>query len=113
MVIARPQLNLGVRQHSGIYSMPTTFELNSRDDGAAMCLREDNRDYFVAELRGLNLNARARVGTYMSAGLADMFEEMATTRGDPHYSTVGRRGCVEPTCLDGLRSEAYFGAVDR
>jgi len=33
--------------------MPTTFELNSRDDGAAMCLREDNRDYFVAELRGL------------------------------------------------------------
>ena len=59
--------------------MPATFEIISRDDGAAMRLREDDRDYFVAELRGLNLTGQARVGTYMSAGLAEMFAEMAAS----------------------------------
>ena len=34
-------------------------------------------DYFVAELGGLNLHARARVGAYMSGGSADLFAEMA------------------------------------
>ena len=58
--------------------MAASFAITSRDDGAALHLRQDDRDYFVAELRGLSLAAQARVGTYMSAGLADMFAEMAT-----------------------------------
>jgi hypothetical protein len=57
--------------------MAAIFEAISRDDGSTLYLREDDRDYFVAELRGLNLAARARVGTYMSAGIAEMFAEMA------------------------------------
>lgn len=43
-----------------------------------MCLREDSHDYFIAELRGLNIVAHARVVTYMSHGLAELFADMAT-----------------------------------
>jgi len=57
--------------------MAESFQVTSRDDQASLRLEAHNRDYFVAELRGLNLHARALVGTYMSAGLADLFGDMA------------------------------------
>jgi hypothetical protein len=57
--------------------MATTFEVVSRDDGSALHLRTHDSNYVVAALRGLNLTAQARVGTYMSAGLAEMFAGMA------------------------------------
>jgi hypothetical protein len=57
--------------------MTATFQAISRDDQSSLRLEAYDRDYFVAELLGLNLHARARVGTYMSGGLADLFEEMA------------------------------------
>lgn len=59
--------------------MTAMFEVISRDDRATLRLLEHDRDYFVAELRGLNLSARARVGTYMSTGLAELFAEMAAS----------------------------------
>jgi hypothetical protein len=64
--------------------MATTFEVLSRDDGAKLHLSADDRDHFIAELRGLNLVAQARVYSYMSAGLAEMFAGMAADwRGWP------------------------------
>jgi hypothetical protein len=54
------------------------FQVVSRDDGAALTLRAHTRDYFLAELRGLNLMAHARVGTYMSHGLGELFTQMAS-----------------------------------
>ena len=64
--------------------MATTFEVNSRDHGATLRLHAYDRDHFIAELRGLNLVAQARVYSYMSTGLAEMFAEMAADwRGWP------------------------------
>lgn len=57
--------------------MATVFEVSSRDDQSSLRLEELDSDYFLAELRGLNLTARARVGIYMSSGLAALFAEMA------------------------------------
>jgi hypothetical protein len=72
--------------------MAPLFAVLSRDDGSTLRLREYDRDYFVAELRGLNLAAQARVGTYMSAGLAKMFAEMAASwrgwRGKKSWSSL-------------------------
>ena len=59
--------------------MAATFEIISRDDRSTLRLLENEQNFFVAELRGLNLSAQARVGTYMSAGLAKMFAEMAAS----------------------------------
>src|SRR5262245_39099383 len=58
--------------------MPASFEVSSRNGDASLCLREDNRDYFIAEVRGLNLVAHARVVTYMPQGLVELFADMAT-----------------------------------
>lgn len=57
--------------------MTEAFQATSRDDQSSLRLEAYDRDYFIAELRGLNLHARTRVGTYMSGGLADLFGEMA------------------------------------
>ena len=57
--------------------MTDTFEVSSRDNGSTLRLQGYDRDFFIAELRGLNLAAQTRVGTYMSTGLGEMFAEMA------------------------------------
>ena len=57
--------------------MTEAFQATSRDDQSSLPLEAYDRDYFVAELSGLNLHARARVGPYRSGGLADLFAEMA------------------------------------
>jgi hypothetical protein len=57
--------------------MSDVFQVISRDDQSSLRLEAHDRDYFLAELRGLNLHAQARVGTYLSGGLADLFGEMA------------------------------------
>lgn len=58
--------------------MARTFEVISPYDGATLRLSEYDKDYFIAELIGANLQAKARVDTYMSVrSLATLFEEMA------------------------------------
>jgi hypothetical protein len=52
------------------------FEVTSRDSGS-LRLREHDRHFFVAELRGPDLTADARVDSYMSAGFAELFEDLA------------------------------------
>jgi hypothetical protein len=56
--------------------METLFEVTSRDSGS-LHLREHDRHYFVATLRGPDLNAEARVATYMSAGFVELFDDLA------------------------------------
>ena len=57
--------------------MAESFQILSRDDHSSLRLEAHDRNYFIADLRGLNLGARARVGTYMSGGLAELFGELA------------------------------------
>lgn len=58
--------------------MADAFQVSSRDDQSSLRLEAYDRDYFRAELRGLNLHAQARVGIYLSTGLAGLFGEMAS-----------------------------------
>ena len=70
--------------------MAENFHVISRDDRSTLHLEAHNRDYFIAELRGLNLQAQTLVSTYMSGGLADLFDEMAAQwRGWPGRKTWG------------------------
>jgi hypothetical protein len=57
--------------------MADSFTVQSRDPGASLTLRSHDRDYVIAALRHSGLDAAARVGTYLSGGLADFFAGLA------------------------------------
>ena len=57
--------------------MPQVFEVYSTDGKSSLRLRLHDRDYFVAELRGVRLAVEGRVVTYLAAGFSAMFVEMA------------------------------------
>jgi hypothetical protein len=49
------------------------FLVNSSKDQAALELTELDRNFYVATLRSKGVSGTARVGTYMSNGLAELF----------------------------------------
>lgn len=57
--------------------MSVSLEVQSRDPGVSLSLRSHNRDYLVANIRHMGLEATAKVGTYLSGGIGDFFGGLA------------------------------------
>ena len=72
--------------------MSDSFTVESVQDGTSLRLRSHDRDFFLAEVRGRGMEAKARVGTYMSSGFAEFFTELATHwrgwKGDREWSSL-------------------------
>jgi uncharacterized protein DUF6228 len=57
--------------------MNVQFVVTSSEDQAALELTALNRNFFVATLRSNRASGMGEVGTFMSSGLADLFEFFA------------------------------------
>jgi hypothetical protein len=57
--------------------MADYFTVESTDFGASLTLRPCDRHYFFATVHHPGLDATARVGSYMSGGIADFFAGLA------------------------------------
>jgi hypothetical protein len=55
----------------------TTFLIGSAENEAALELSSYDLSFFLATLRSRGVNGTARVGTYMSNGLAELFAYFA------------------------------------
>ena len=53
--------------------MAEPLTIQSHEPRASLTLRSHSHDYFVAEIRHAGIEAAAKVGTYLSSGLADFF----------------------------------------
>jgi len=70
----------------------TTFLIRSAENEAALELSSYDRDFFLATLRSRGATATARVGTYLSNGLAELFADFAENwkgwEGSKHWSSL-------------------------
>ena len=58
--------------------MDSSVTIVSADPGARLTLRPHNRAYFIAEITHHGLSATISVSSYLSRGLGDYFNEIAT-----------------------------------
>jgi hypothetical protein len=69
-----------------------TFLIESSERGSVLELRPDGEEFFIADLRELNLHATIRVCSFMSDGFGDFFEEMAANwrgwSGEKQWSSL-------------------------